>query len=307
MHKKLPHWPLSDLEKLQKILAETGMARSQLAAALEVNYKAVYRWLDQGVRPHPRQASDIDALFKDHVDLRPILQDLKKSIPDPIHVLNTDAAKREKYFLDMTYNSNAIEGSRMTRQETAMTIQGKNVRGKEIFEVMEVINHKNALMYLMDEIKPGFKITEEYVLKLHDIVLYDFRHKSPGRYRSGYVNLTNTEKVLPSAQMVPVKMKQWLKQVNTYGSDVIGKVAKDHYDFEAIHPFFDGNGRVGRLLMNTQLLSKGFPPSLIHVEDQNKYYVALGRGDAGDFKNLIQMVCDSLVKGYLLLSQKESL
>jgi Fic family protein len=302
MHKSLVGWPLSDREKLIRILAATGMSRSELAAALEVNYKAVYRWLDQAVKPHPRQASDIDELFKQHVDLRPILMDLKKSISDPIRALKNDAAKLEKYFLELTYNSNAIEGSRMTRQETAMTIQGKSVRGREIFEVMEVINHKNALMYLMDHVTPGFKINEEYVLKLHDIVLYDFRHKLPGKYRTGHVNLTNTEKALPSAHMVPVKMRQWLKQVNAYGSDPIGKIAKDHYDFEAIHPFFDGNGRVGRLLMNTQLLSKGFPPGLIQIEDQNKYYVALGRGDMGDFTNLVQMVCESVIKGYLLLN-----
>ena len=169
-----------------------------------------------------------------------------------------------------------------------------------------MINHKNALIYLMGELKSGFKITEEYVLKLHEIVMYDFQHKRPGRYRTGYVNLTNTDKVLPSAQMVPIKMNQWLKQVNAYGNDPIGKIAKDHYDFEAIHPFADGNGRVGRLLlMNTQLFSKGFPPSLIQIEDQSKYYTALGRGEYGGFyKNMIQMVCDSVVKGYLLLSQK---
>lgn len=305
MKNPLPIWPLTDRDKLNRILSATGMTRSELAVALEVNYKAVYRWLDQDVKPHPRQASDIDALFKDHVDLRPILLDLKKTLPDPIGVLKKDPAIQGKYFLEFTYNSNAIEGSRMTRQETEMTIQGKTVRGKEIFEVMEVINHKNALMYLMSQIKPGFKITEEYVLKLHDIVMYDFHHKLPGRYRTGYVNLTNTDKVLPAAQQVPIKMKQWLKQVNTYGADAIGKIAKDHYDFEAIHPFFDGNGRVGRLLMNTQLLSRGFPPGLIQLEDQNKYYVALGRGDMGDFKNMIQTVCESVVKGFLLLTKKE--
>lgn len=307
MPEKSPVWPLTDQEKLKRILASSGMSRSELAQALEMNYKAVYRWLDQDVKPQPRQSAEIDALFKDHVDLRPVLNDIRKAVKDPIGLLKSSAPVMDRFYLELTYNSNAIEGSRMTRQETQMTIEGKTVRGKEIFEVMEVINHKNALLYLMDQIKPGFKITEPYLLKLHEIVMYDFRNKLPGRYRTGYVNLTNTDKVLPSAQMVPAKMKQWLKQVNDYGADPIGKIAKDHYDFEAIHPFFDGNGRVGRLLMNTQLLSKGYPPSLIQIEDQNRYYVALGRGDMGDFKNMVQMICESVIKGYLLLSGKETL
>ncbi len=279
------------------------MTRSDLARALGVSYKAVYRWIDGGVRPQIRQSRDIDELFKDHVDLRPVVLELAKHFKDPIQLLKDHQSMRENFFLQTTYHSNAIEGSRMSVQETEQVLEGKRVKGKELFEMMEALNHRNALLYLLDQVRPGFLINEPYILKLHEIILYNFTNKLPGKYRTGYVNLTNTEKVLPNAQMVPIKMRQLLKDINHYDQDPIGKIAKDHYEFESIHPFFDGNGRVGRLLMLTQLLSKGLPPALIEFEDRDPYYLALGKGDMGDFKNLIQMVCESIFKGYDLLQR----
>ncbi|MCK9614885.1 MAG: Fic family protein [Candidatus Omnitrophica bacterium] len=294
---------LSDKEKLQKILKATGVSRSELARQLEVNYKAIYRWLDCGINPHPRQSKDIDQLFKKYVDLREVVLSLRKSAKEPIKLLRENNKLREKFFLEMTYNSNAIEGSRMTVKETELAFEGKKVKGKELFEVLEAVNHKNALEFLLENIKPNFKIDEQYALKLHSIIMYNFNNKLPGKYRTGHVNLTNTEKELPSAQEVPLRVGKLLKNINNYGKDAIGKIALDHYEFEAIHPFFDGNGRVGRLITLTQTLSKGFAPALLKVDDRYKYYMALGKADFGDYKNIIQMICDSIIEGYNLFFQ----
>ena len=289
---------IDDREKLEKIISATGISRSEIARKLEVSYKTVYRWLDGNVSPQPRQSRDIDQLFKEYVDIRSIVTALSKKMKGPAGLLKSDAAVRNGFFLAMTYNSNAIEGSRMTVKETQKAFDGKIVRGKELFEVMEAINHRNALEFVLENVKKNFAITREYILKLHSIVMYNFNNKLPGRYRTGYVNLTNTEKKLPSAQEVPLKMGKFIGAINTYPQDLIAKIARNHYEFEAIHPFFDGNGRVGRLLMMTQLLSKGLAPAIIMVENRYKYYMALSKADDGDFSNITQMVCDSIIEGY---------
>lgn len=299
-------FPVSDREKLLALIREGGLTRSELARLIEVGYRTVYRWLDLGVKPHPFASHRIDALFKEHVNLLPVVEKLKKNLRDPLRLLRTNAAIRDEFFLEMTYHSNAIEGSRMTKKQTQAAIDGQAVKGKEPFEVFEAVNHRNALLEVFSQVRPGFHVTEEYLLKLHSVVLYNFHNKLPGRYRTGFVNLTNTEKALPSAQLVPIKMRAFFKEINHYGRNPIAKVARDHYEFEAIHPFFDGNGRVGRLLMLTQLLSKGYPPAIIRIEDRYAYYFALGKGDLGDFKNLIQLVCESVLRGYGLLRSGSS-
>jgi len=295
---------LDDKGKLELLVTQTGLTQTEIATALEVAYNTVHRWRTKGIKPHPAQSRHLDELFKENVDIVPHVEKALKNIPDPIKTLKTNKILRDKFFLEMTYNSNAIEGSRMTQKETEKALEDGEVKNRQFFEVLEAVNHRNALIFMLETIKPGFKITEDYILELHRIVLYNFNNKLPGRYRTGYVNITNTEVKLPSAQMVPIKMKTLIKNINSYGRAPIKKIASSHYDFEAIHPFFDGNGRIGRLIMNTQLLAKGLPPAIIRIEDQYSYYLALSKGDIGNFHMMSQMLSEAILNGYQLLSNE---
>src|SRR2546425_10421637 len=133
--------PLTDKQKLQLILKETGNSPTKLANALEVSYRRLYSWINEGRLPHPRFSKEIDEFFKKHVDIRPIVLELRKLVPDPLKKISESPEIKKRFLVEATFHSNAIEGNRMTLQETEMVIEGKIVRGKELFEIMEAVNH----------------------------------------------------------------------------------------------------------------------------------------------------------------------
>src|SRR5438552_186992 len=104
-------YSLSDHDKLLALVKQAGFNRAQLARLIEVSYQSIYRWLDHGTKPHPSASHRIDELFKEHVDLVPVVEKLKKDLRNPIRILKENDAARRTFFLEMTYHSNAIEGS----------------------------------------------------------------------------------------------------------------------------------------------------------------------------------------------------
>lgn len=292
---------ISDQQKLNALL-KAGLKPTALARLLEVEYRSVHRWLKDGVAPHPRVSKKIDELFRRETDLALTLEQLKKQVKDPLKKLQRMLETNDRALIELTYHSNAIEGSRLTFKETEKAVRGEIVRNKLPFEIFEAINHQNALREVLKQAKRGFKITEEFILKLHSIVMYNFHDKLPGSYRTGYVNLTNTEVPTLAAQLVPLRMKKLVAAMNRPGADKIALIAIQHHEFETIHPFFDGNGRTGRLVMMAQLLSRRYAPAHIRIDDQKDYYLALNKADRGDFKTLIHFLQESILRGYDLLS-----
>ncbi len=208
---------------------------------------------------------------------------------------------KERFEIEMTYHSNAIEGNTLTLKETYWVIQqGITVKGKSLKDHLEAKNHKEALNYLYDLVVHGSSntISEHLIRSLHSLVIQDIDRNIAGRYRKVDVFITGTDHVPPSALEVPHKMQAlitWARK-NYSKMYVVDFAAELHHKFVHIHPFQDGNGRVGRLLMNVFLMQHGFPLVIIQKNDRQKYYRVLSEADHENYKPLAGFIAQAVLK-----------
>ncbi len=222
---------------------------------------------------------------------------------------------REKFEVEMTYNSNAIEGNTLTLKETYWVIkQGITVKGKPLKHHLEAKNHKEALDFLYELIEQKSKITiSEHLIKtLHSLIIQEIDKEIAGKYRSKDVFINGADHKPPSALEVPAKMNELVKWAgkNHKKMEIVEFSAILHHKFVHIHPFEDGNGRTGRLVMNIFLMKYGFPLVIIQKNDRQKYYRVLSMADNGDYKPLVNFIGQAVLRSlniYLdtLLSAKE--
>lgn len=181
----------------------------------------------------------------------------------------------EEFLVDFTYNSNAIEGNTLTLKETAMVLEGMTVDQKPLKDHLEAVGHRDAFLYVQDIASKEIPLSESVIKNIHSLVLMN-RPDDKGVYRRIPVHIMGayTEPVQP--YLIEPKMTELLK-VNEERKNtmtVIERVALFHLEFEGIHPFIDGNGRTGRLILNLDLIRNGYPPINVKFSDRKRYYDA---------------------------------
>ena len=161
---------------------------------------------------------------------------------------------------EMVYNSNAIENSTLTLEDTEDILIHNMIRtDHEIREIYEAKNLAKAIEYLDNN--PDEPFTAELILKLHKILLTDINDDAAGRFRSGDEWVRVGTHIGANPDFVNELIYDLVKDYNNNKeSYFIEKIAHFHAEFENIHPFIDGNGRIGRLLLNRQLKMEGLPP-----------------------------------------------
>ncbi len=187
---------------------------------------------------------------------------------------------KEKDFQEIaiafTYNTNAIEGSTITLEETRLILEDKIAPNKPIRDIRETESHAAAFLQML---KTKEKISDKLLLKWHEEIFRETKHDIAGTFRNYPVRVGPY--LAPDWQNVENLMKQLIAFINESNLNSVELAARAHYMFEKIHPFGDGNGRIGRLLMNYILWKNGYPMLIIEYKKRKSYYKALQRAEEG--------------------------
>ena len=185
----------------------------------------------------------------------------------------------EDFITRSTYHSNAIEGSTLTYAETYAILFNDNsfkISGREPREIYEAINHKKAMDVLFEKLKSDdLELNEEFIKKINEKDIRDTKG-----YRKVSVMIKGSDDIPPKPEQLNNLMMYFVYNYNhNETKDIFEKIAGFHIEFEHIHPFEDGNGRTGRLLINFELLKNNIPPIVIPKEERTKYFELLRSKD----------------------------
>lgn len=211
---------------------------------------------------------------------------------------------QDEFIVEFTYNSNAIEGNTLTLQETAMVLQGVTIDQKPLKDHLEAVGHKAAFVYVKSLVSDGNAIIEREIKQIHSLVLMD-KPEDKGVYRRIPVKIIGAVHEPPQPYLLEAQMTELIRrnEQNRKAMHPIERISKFHLDFEGIHPFIDGNGRTGRLVLNLDLMQNGYPPINVKFTDRKRYYQAFDAyyrdGNAGEMVELIAGYVDERLGQYL--------
>ena len=226
------------------------------------------------------------------------LEQLNSCSPIPKTVL---AKIREHFQIEMTYNSNAIEGNTLTLKETAWVIQeGLTIKGKPLKDHLEAKNQKEALDFLCELVdsKKQNTISERLIREIHHLIVKEADADIAGQYREGNVIITGADHTPPEGFEVANEMQKLIKWINANKNKLhsIELAAIVHHKLAYIHPFWDGNGRISRIIMNVFIMQAGFPMAIILKNDRKRYYRVLSEADKGEYTPFCEFVAQSVIR-----------
>lgn len=219
------------------------------------------------------------------------LEDIRLGYKEILRKLNKNQLRDviDRFAVNFTYESNAIEGNSLTLKDVAIVLHEKKaVEGKDLREIYETLNTRKAMELIFHN---KLKINEKDILKLHKLLVKDLNittgyKKLPNFILGRDVQTTPPERVRQEMK----KLMDWYHENNKIHP--LQRAAIFHGLFERIHPFEDGNGRVGRLLINIILFNYDYPPLIIRKTSRLSYFKALEAFDKKHRDKLIRFLIE---------------
>lgn len=178
----------------------------------------------------------------------------------------------------MAHHSTAIEGNSLTQGETkSVLIDGYIPRALELRELNEVLNYKNFTKQMLADLQQQRAITTDYIKEMHRLLCYEAIESLPGQFKKQPNMIIGADFVPSPPYRVPMDMENWVQnlavQIKSACSvqEIVEAVCRQHFHFERIHPFADGNGRVGRALLVYSCLQQQIAPIVIPVSEKKRY------------------------------------
>jgi Fic family protein len=179
----------------------------------------------------------------------------------------------EDFLVEFTYNSVAMEGNSLTLEEISQVLQGVTLEDKPLKDQLETVGYGDAARYVMSLLSDNIPISEWVIREIHSLVMVDnYQHR--GEYRS--VNIAS-EYNHPKPDLVPVMMERLVASLDKGSRHPIEKAVLFYLEYSRIHPFIEGNGRTGFLLLNLMLMQAGYPPIIIKYADKEKHIDGLNQ------------------------------
>lgn len=207
------------------------------------------------------------------------------------------AELRERFEVRLTHHSTAIEGNTLTQSETQIVLEkGVTIGGKSVQEHLEVIGHREALEFVQELADAATPLDAKTLREIHSLVMKGQGNGRVGAFRTINVMAAGTEFRYPDYQRVPELTEAYLAWWNAH-SDMhpVLWASEAHLQFVTVHPFHDGNGRVGRLLLNLALMRSGYPIAVIPVERRLAYVTSLEQAQQGGSRDgLDTLVMDAV-------------
>ncbi len=244
-----------------------------------------------------------DGRFKSKESILLLIDKKKKELDARRPLTEGEVARlNEEFVVEYTYNSNAIEGNTLTLRETDLVLRGLTIDKKPLKDHIEAVGHKEAFDYIEELVKDNVPLSEEIIKQIHFLVLAD-KKDDRGVYRRVPVRIMGAAHEPVQPYLIQPKMEQLLIDFKNSDEHIVTKLARFHIEFEAIHPFIDGNGRTGRLLVNLELMKAGYPPIDIKFMDRLAYYKAFDEyhvnHDLSAMENLLAKYINERLDNYL--------